>query len=138
MYLSSINSSKQKIFKQLLTLEKLIYILEASENVTWCFKLLTDKKYNEHFIFKDLSFNKNLQIIQNLINYKEITSEDSLNYMLVEAEQAVALKYGSEEKGFSLCKCSILLGFFMSKKQERLRSELLSEDKITNLLGFLT
>jgi hypothetical protein len=26
----------------------------------------------------------------------------------------------------------------MSKKQERLRSELLSEDKITNLLGFLT
>mgnify|MGYP001420272808 CR=1 FL=1 len=26
----------------------------------------------------------------------------------------------------------------MSKKQERLRSELLSEDRITNLLGFLT
>ena len=48
------------------------------------------------------------------------------------------LKYGSEEKGSSLCKCSILLGFFMSKKQERLRSELLSEDKITNLLVFLT
>ena len=48
------------------------------------------------------------------------------------------LKYGSEEKGSSLCKCSILLGFLMSKKQERLRSELLSEDKITNLLGFLT
>ena len=48
------------------------------------------------------------------------------------------LKYGSEEKGSSLCKCSILLGFFMSKKLERLRSELFSEDKITNLLGFLT
>ena len=48
------------------------------------------------------------------------------------------LKYGSEEKGSSLRKCSILLGFFMSKKLERLRSELLSEDKITNLLGFLT
>ena len=48
------------------------------------------------------------------------------------------LKYRSEEKGSSLCKCSILLGFFMSKKLERLRSELLSEDKITNLLGFLT
>ena len=48
------------------------------------------------------------------------------------------LKYGSEEKGSSLCKCSILLGFFMSKKLERLRSELLSEDKITNLLSFLT
>ena len=48
------------------------------------------------------------------------------------------LKYGSEEKGSSLCKCSILLGFFMSKKLERLRSEILSEDKITNLLGFLT
>ena len=25
------------------------------------------------------------------------------------------LKYGSEEKGSSLCKCSILLGFIMSK-----------------------
>ena len=49
-----------------------------------------------------------------------------------------SLKYGSEEKGSSLCKCSILLGFSMSKKLERLRSELLSEDKITNLLGFLT
>ena len=48
------------------------------------------------------------------------------------------LKYRSEEKGSSLCKCSILLGFFMSKKLERLRSELLSEDKITNLLGSLT
>ena len=48
------------------------------------------------------------------------------------------LEYGSEEKGSSLCRCSILLGFIMSKKQERLRSELLSEDKITNLLGFLT
>ena len=48
------------------------------------------------------------------------------------------LKYGSEEKGSSLCRCSTLLGFIMSKKQERLRYELLSEDKITNLLGFLT
>ena len=48
------------------------------------------------------------------------------------------LKYGSEEMGSSLCKCSILMGFFMSKKLERIRSELLSEDKITNLLGFLT
>ena len=48
------------------------------------------------------------------------------------------LKYGSEEKGSSLCKRSILLGFFMSKKLERLCSELLSEDKITNLLCFLT
>ena len=48
------------------------------------------------------------------------------------------LKYGSEKKGSSLYKCSTLLGFFMSKKLERLLSELLSEDKITNLLGFLT
>ena len=45
------------------------------------------------------------------------------------------LKYGSEEKGSSLCRCSSLLGFIMSKKQERLHSELLSEDRITNLLG---
>ena len=51
---------------------------------------------------------------------------------------ALLPKYGSEEKGSSLCRCSSLLGFIMSKKQERLRSELLSEDKITNLLGFLT
>ena len=35
-------------------------------------------------------------------------------------------------------KVTKLLGFFMSKKLERLRSELLLEDKITNLLGFLT
>ena len=49
-----------------------------------------------------------------------------------------SLKYGSEEKGSLLCKYSILLGYFMSKKLERLGSELLSEDKITNLLGFLT
>ena len=48
------------------------------------------------------------------------------------------LKYGSEEKGSWLYRCSPLLGFIMSKKQERLRSELLSEDKITNLLVFLT
>ena len=48
------------------------------------------------------------------------------------------LKYGSEKKGSSLYKCSPLLGFFMSKKLERLRSELLSEDKITILLVFLT
>ena len=45
-------------------------------------------------------------------------------------------KYGSEEKGSALCKCSILLGFFKTKKLETLRSELLSEVKITNLLGF--
>jgi hypothetical protein len=28
----------------------------------------------------------------------------------------LSLKYGSEEKGSSLCNCSTLLGFFMSKK----------------------
>ena len=44
-----------------------------------------------------------------------------------------ALKYGSEEKGSWFYKCSTFLGFITSKKQERLRSELLSEDKITNL-----
>ena len=30
-------------------------------------------------------------------------------------QNAMILKYGSEEKGSSLCKCSILLGFSMSK-----------------------
>ena len=49
-----------------------------------------------------------------------------------------ALKYESDEKGSWFYKRSILLGFIMSKKQERLRSVLLSEDRITNLKGFLT
>ena len=48
------------------------------------------------------------------------------------------LKMYSEETIPSFHECLPLLGFIMSKKQERLRSELLSEDKITNLLGFLT
>ena len=33
----------------------------------------------------------------------------------VKTEFLVTLKYGSEEKGSSLCECSILLGIFMSK-----------------------
>ena len=61
---------------------------------------------------------------------------DSQN--LLDGDTAVLLKYGSEEKGSLLYKCSILLGFIMSKKHKRMRSELLSDDKITNLLGFLT
>ena len=48
------------------------------------------------------------------------------------------LKMASQEKNYLFYECSPLLGFIMSKKQERLRSELLSEDKITNLLVFLT
>ena len=56
-------------------------------------------------------------------------------YWNPKSRQGPVLKYGSEEKDSSLC---FLLGFLCQKKQERLRSELLSEDKITNLLGFLT
>ena len=56
----------------------------------------------------------------------------------IERSVAVSLKYGSEEKGSWFYRCSSFLGFIMSKKQEKLRSELLSEEKITNLLGFLT
>ena len=48
------------------------------------------------------------------------------------------LKYSSQERNYLFYECSPHLGFIMSKKQERLRSELLSEDKITNLLVFLT
>ena len=48
------------------------------------------------------------------------------------------LKMASQEKNYLFYECLPLLGFIMSKKQERLRSELLSEDKITNLLVFLT
>ena len=45
----------------------------------------------------------------------------------------ILLKMYSEERIPSFHECLPLLGFIMSKKQERLRSELLSEDKITNL-----
>ena len=51
---------------------------------------------------------------------------------------AQLLKYGSQERNYLFYECSLLLGFIILKKQERLRSELLSEDKITNLLVFLT
>ena len=34
----------------------------------------------------------------------------------VKNKMEYVLKYGSEEKGSSLCKCSILLGFFYVKK----------------------
>ena len=46
------------------------------------------------------------------------------------------LKYGSEEKGSSLCKCSILLGFILSKKPKRF--VILSSDKSSerNLSSF--
>ena len=47
---------------------------------------------------------------------------------LLRIGRRLLLKYGSKEKDSSLCKCSSFLGFFMSKKLERLRSELLSED----------
>ena len=47
-----------------------------------------------------------------------------------------ALKYGSEEKGSSLYKCSILLGFILSKKRKMF--EILSSDKSSerNLSSF--
>ena len=48
------------------------------------------------------------------------------------------LKYSSQERNYLFYECSPHLGFIMSKKQERLHSELLSEGKITNLLVFLT
>ena len=67
----------------------------------------------------------------------EITSQGQIHFVGHSMGTTQFLKYGSEEKGSSLCRFSILLGFIMSKKQERLRSELLSEDKIRNLLGFL-
>ena len=46
------------------------------------------------------------------------------------------LKMASQEIFYLFYECSPLLGFIMSKKQERLRSELLSEDKITNIRFF--
>jgi hypothetical protein len=49
--------------------------------------------------------------------------KSTLTFLSLEAIKTVpvifvvntVLKYGSEEKGSSLCKCSILLGFIMSK-----------------------
>ena len=61
-----------------------------------------------------------------------------LDLFTTQFSEKVLLKYRSEEKGSSLCKCSSFLGFLMSKNQERFHSDLLSEHKITNLLGFLT
>ena len=61
--------------------------------------------------------------------YRPITNERENVY------SKILLKYGSEEKGSSFCKCSILLGFITYVKKTR---ELLSEDKIANLLVFLT
>ena len=66
---------------------------------------------------------------------KIISVSDSPNYrdwspkfatglnMIIGCSSKSILKYGSEEKGSWFYKCSILLGFIMSKKQERLRSE---------------
>ena len=91
------------------------------------------------FMFDSVTFLKCIFVINNVWVKKTETNHSSdtlLQFVSVFLTQT--LKYGSEEKGSSLCRCSSLLGFIMSKKQERLRSELLSEDKITNLLGFLT
>ena len=47
------------------------------------------------------------------------------------------LKYGSEEKGSSFCKCSILLGFIMSKKLRGLWFYLLIKVQNATSLVFL-
>ena len=70
-----------------------------------------------------------LFLISSLINLLVVKNRSSLVACLI-PKYRYMIKYGSKEKGSSLCKCSILLGFFMSKKQERLLSELLSEDII--------
>ena len=53
-----------------------------------------------------------------LYSEEELPAEFKL-YLPVQQKQhaGMNLKYGSEEKGSLLCKCSILLGFFMSKKK---------------------
>ena len=48
------------------------------------------------------------------------------------------LKYRSEEKGSSFCKCSILLGFIMSKKLRGLWFYLLIKVQNATSLVFLT
>ena len=70
---------------------------------------------------------------ENNDKYSKFDTSKSMSY-----QGQSLLKMYSEETIPSFHECLPLLGFIMSKKQERLRSELLSEDKITNLLGFLT
>ena len=52
--------------------------------------------------------------------------------------QSSTLKYGSEEKGSSLCRCSILLGFIMSKNLRGLWFYLLIKVQNATSLVFLT
>ena len=104
--------------------------------------------YVKRFVIlsSDKSSQRNLSCFFDIKNPRRIehlqSEEPFIGILVIKARQntsmSTQLKYGSEEQGSSLYKCSPLLGFFMSKKLERLRSELLSEDKITNLLGFLT
>ena len=84
------------------------------------------------------SFIKVLQLAYSKVSIERLVLSNKHPGLIFFKVSVKQLKYGSEEKGSSLCRCSILLGFIMSKKQERLRYELLSEGKITNLLGFLT
>ena len=54
----------------------------------------------------------------------------------IDASWIIILKTGSDKIFYWLCRVPFLLGFYV-KKQERLCSELLLEDKIKNLLVFL-
>ena len=60
------------------------------------------------------------------VSNRYLYSKSFIIILLFQQGIKVNIKYRFEEKGSSLCKCSILLGSFMSKKLERLRSELLS------------
>ena len=107
-----------------------------------CFNLQTSMKYCvkdflKNFFKKTSVFFKNYQRCYFLIFIGESWHFPSQSKVCSMYTKNI-LKYGSEEKGSWLYRCSPLLGFIMSKKQARLRSELLSEDKITNLLVFLT
>ena len=80
----------------------------------------------------------NGEILVNVILWNPWNERYYLWIPLGMKQATTSLKMASQEKIYLFYECSPLLGFIMSKKQERLRSELSSEDKITNLLGFLT
>jgi hypothetical protein len=104
-----------------------------------CMKLknMTKRLFLKHYMFQGWPKPGSVKVQTETFLKRDSLSACQIKHQ-IRIDLINVLKYGSEEKGSSFCKCSILLGIIMSKKQERFRSELLSENKITNLLVFVT
>ena len=81
---------------------------------------------------------KNTHLIQSQFYLSQGWVEFDLRLFTTHFSDEVLLKYGSEEKGSSLCRCSILLGFIMSKKLRGLWFYLLIKVQNATSLVFLT